>query len=129
MVTDQPRTRPGLGLGLAALGSAAVALAVAVPTLRPGVAFWDTAELQAVGPLLGTAHPTGFPSWVILGWLGSVVLAPFGEPAFRMNLLNAICLAVGAGLTAVLAHRLTGRAWIALASGMSSIERCAGAMT
>ncbi|HSS36139.1 MAG TPA: DUF2723 domain-containing protein, partial [Patescibacteria group bacterium] len=117
-MTDQPRTRPGLGLGLAALGSAAVALAVAVPTVRPGVAFWDTAELQAVGPLLGTAHPTGFPSWVILGWLGSVVLAPFGEPAFRMNLLNAICLAVAAGLSAVLAHRLTGRAWIALASGV-----------
>ena len=117
-MTDQTSARPSLGLVLAALGSAAVALAVAVPTLRPGVAFWDTGELQAVGPLLGTAHPTGFPSWVILGWLGSVVLAPFGEPAFRMNLLNAICLAVAAGLTAVLAHRLTGRAWIALASGI-----------
>ena len=40
----------------------------------PGVAFWDTGEFQAVRPLLGTAHPTGFPAYVILGWLGSVVL-------------------------------------------------------
>ena len=31
----------------------------------PGVAFWDTAELQAVGPLMGTAHPTGFPTYVL----------------------------------------------------------------
>ena len=57
--------------------------------LMPGVAFWDTAELQAVAPLLGTAHPTGFPTYVLLGWLASVLLQPFGEPAFRMNLFAA----------------------------------------
>ena len=34
--------------------------------------FWDTGELQAVGPLMGTAHPTGFPTYVLLGWLASV---------------------------------------------------------
>ena len=60
--------------------------------LLPGVAFWDTGELQTVGPLLGTAHPTGFPTYVLLGWLASVVLQPFGDPAFRMNLLSALCL-------------------------------------
>ena len=57
--------------------------------LLPGVAYWDTGELQAVAPLMGTAHPTGFPTYVLLGWLASVVLQPFGEPAFRMNLLSA----------------------------------------
>ena len=36
----------------------------------PGVGFWDTAEFQAVPPLLGTLHPTGFPAYAILGWLG-----------------------------------------------------------
>ena len=60
--------------------------------LLPGVAFWDTGEFQTVGPVMGTAHPTGFPTYVLLGWLASVVLQPFGEPAFRMNLLSAICL-------------------------------------
>ena len=98
--------------------AAFVALVAAVSTLLPGVAFWDTGELQAVGPLLGTAHPTGFPTWVVLGWLASVVLQPFGEPAFRMNLLNAICLAVAAALCAVLVHRLTGGAWLAFATGV-----------
>ena len=39
-------------------------------------AFWDTAELQTVGPLLGTAHPTGFPTYVLLGWLATVAAQP-----------------------------------------------------
>ena len=80
-------------------GLAAVALdrlvAAARLAMLPGVAYWDTGELQAVAPLLGTAHPTGFPTYVLLGWLASVVLQPFGEPAFRMNLLSGLCLAVG----------------------------------
>ena len=78
----------------------------------PGVAFWDTGELQAVAPLLGTAHPTGFPTYVLLGWLASVVLQPFGEPAFRMNLFSALCLAVAAGVSVDLVRALTG--WVAL---------------
>ena len=53
----------------------------------------------------GTAHPTGFPTYVLLGWLASVVLQPFGEPAFRMNLLSAICVAVAAGVTVDLVRK------------------------
>jgi transmembrane protein TMEM260 (protein O-mannosyltransferase) len=118
MVTAERQAGPAAGLVLAALGSAAFALAIAVPTLLPGVSFWDTAELQTVGPLLGTAHPTGFPTWVILGWLASIAFQPFGDPAFRMNLLNAVCLAAAAALMAVLVHRLTARAWLAFAFGV-----------
>ena len=58
---------------------------------------------------MGTAHPTGFPTYVLLGWLASVVLQPFGEPAFRMNLLSALCVAVAAGVTVDLVRALTGR--------------------
>lgn len=106
------------GTLLAALGAAGIALLLTVPTALPGIAFWDTGELQTVGPLLGTAHPTGFPTWIVLGWLGSIVLAPSGEPAFRMNLLNAVCVAVAAGATAVLVRRLTGHAWLAFGAGV-----------
>ena len=74
-----------------------IALVTATFTLLPGVAFWDTGELQSVAPLMGTAHPTGFPTYVLLGWLVSVVLQPLGEPAFVMNLFSAICVAVAAG--------------------------------
>ena len=95
-----------------------IALAATWLTLLPGVAFWDTAELQAVGPLMGTAHPTGFPTYVLLGWFASVVLQPLGEPAFRMNLLSAICLAVAAGVTVDLVGRLTGRLALGMAAGI-----------
>ena len=33
---------------------------------------------------------TGFPAFVILGWLANLALAPFGEPAFRMTLLGGL---------------------------------------
>jgi len=104
MVRTQ-RLAASLAVGVIALGAAWL-------TLLPGVAFWDTGELQAVGPLMGTAHPTGFPTYVLLGWIASVVLQPLGEPAFRMNLLSAISLAVAAAITVDLVLRLTG--WLAL---------------
>lgn len=97
---------------------AAVAFGLARATLMPGVGFWDTAEFQTVGPVLGTAHPTGFPSYVILGWLASVVLQPFGDPAFRMNLLSAILVAVAVGATVVLQTQLQGRTFLSIAIGL-----------
>jgi hypothetical protein len=100
--------------GLAGL----IAFAVARTTLLPGLGLWDTGEFQTVAPVLGTAHPTGYPSYLLLGWLASVLLAPFGEPALRMNLLSAILLAASAGLTVVLVLRLTGRTLVAVAAGV-----------
>ena len=68
---------------------------------------------------MGTAHPTGFPTYVLLGWLASVVLQPFGEPAFRMNLFSAICLAVAAGVTVDLVRALTGWTVLGIAAGLA----------
>lgn len=107
---------------LAALAAPAAAgaltLLVVVPTLAPSVASWDTAEFQTVGPVLGTAHPTGYPSYVILGWLASILLQPFGEPAYRMNLLQAMLAAVAVAGAAGIVQVLTGRRLIALATGL-----------
>jgi hypothetical protein len=99
-------------------GAAVLALLFIVPTLAPGVANWDTAEFQTVGPVLGTGHPTGYPSYVILGWLASIVLQPFGEPAYRMNLLQALLAAASVAGTAAIVQILTGRRLIALATGV-----------
>ena len=39
----------------------------------PDVGWWDTGEFQTVAPILGTAHPTGYPlyrlEWQALGSL------------------------------------------------------------
>lgn len=97
---------------------AVLAFAAARAAMLPGVAYWDTAELQAVGPLMGTAHPAGFPTYVLLGWLASVLLQPFGEPAFRMNLLAGLCLALAAGVTVDLVRALTRSTILGVAVGM-----------
>src|SRR3954466_10787991 len=103
---------------LPALLVAGVAFVAAWTALLPGVAFWDTGELQAVAPLMGTAHPTGFPTYVLLGWLASVVLQPLGEPALRMTLFSAICAAVAAGVTVDLVSRLTGWTILGMVAGI-----------
>ena len=74
----------------------------------PGSGFWDTAELQAVGAAAGHRPPDGLSRRTsLLGWLANLVLAPFGEPAFRMNLFAGLCVAVAAAVTTVLARTLT----------------------
>jgi hypothetical protein len=101
-----------LAVGLVAFGLARAAL-------LPGVWFWDTAEAQTVGPLLGVMHPTGFPAYVLLGWLASIAFTPFGDPAFRMNLLSAVLVASAAALTVAIARRLGAPLAIAAAAGFA----------
>jgi hypothetical protein len=95
------------------------ALALYTRTLMPDVGTWDTAEFQTVGIVLGIAHPTGYPTYTLLGWLASVVLQPFGEPALRANLLSAILAAAGSGLAAATVTFLTRRAVVGIAAGVA----------
>ena len=112
------------GFVRAALGPAIaflVALWAIVPTLAPSVGDWDTAEFQTVGPVLGTAHPTGYPAYVILGWIASIVFQPFGNPAFTMNLLQAFLAALAVAAVTALVAVLTGRRFLALAVGLTML--------
>ena len=114
-----PRLRPGVLTAI--LPPALVVLGVIVivsPGLMPGVGYWDTGEFQTVAPLLGTAHPTGYPTYVILGFLVSLLLTPLGEPAFRMNVFSLLCVAVAAAAAARLTIRLTGSAPLGIAVGL-----------
>ena len=95
-----------------------VAFIAARSAMMPGVGFWDTAELQVVAPVLGTAHPTGFPTYVILGWIANALLTPFGEPAFRMNLFAGLSVAVAAAVTVDLVRALTRSVVIAVMAGL-----------
>lgn len=96
----------------------AIAFLAIRSTLLPGVDFWDTGELQTVGPLMGTAHPTGFPTYVLLAWVANLVLSPFGEPALRMNLLAALCVAAAAAVTVDLARTLTRSVALGVMAGI-----------
>jgi hypothetical protein len=103
-------------IGAAAVGLAALGLCLW--RLMPGLGFWDTAEFQMVLPVMGTAHPTGYPTYVLLGWLASLILTPIGEPALRINVLSAILVGFGAGLTVDLARRLTGSLVLGVVTGV-----------
>jgi len=102
----------------APIAVAILATAMGVWRLMPGVGFWDTAEFQTVPPILGTAHPTGYPTYVLLGWLASIVLTPFGEAAFRMNLLSAIFVGVACGITVDLVRVLTRSTILGIVAGL-----------
>ena len=122
------RRRPGgrlsgpfAGTLLAALPPLVIALIVVViiaPGLMPDVGYWDTGEFQTVLPILGTAHPTGYPTYVLVGYLVNILLTPLGEPAFRMNVLSLLCVAVAGAATVRLVERLTGILLISLAAGL-----------
>jgi hypothetical protein len=102
-------------LGAVAVG--VVALGLCLWRIMPGLGFWDTAEFQLVPPVLGTAHPTGYPTYVLVGWVASLLLSPLGEASLRMNVLSAILVAVGAGLTVDLARRLSGSLVLGVVAG------------
>jgi hypothetical protein len=70
-------------------------LVVYVLSLHHGVDYWDTGELQTVPYILGIPHPTGFPAYVIIGWIWSHAV-PFADPATRMNLLSAVGMSTAA---------------------------------
>jgi hypothetical protein len=63
-------------------------------TILPGVGYsGDIAKFQFVGPALGTAHATGYPTFTLVGWAWAK-LVPVGSIALRMNLLSLACMLV-----------------------------------
>lgn len=108
----------GALLGGPALLVAVVVVLNAWSGLMPGVGFWDTGEFQTVLPLLGTAHPTGYPTYVLLGFVANLVLTPLGEPAFRITALSLLAVAFAAATGVVLVRRLTGSTLVAMVTGL-----------
>lgn len=83
---------PRVALALAVL----LPLAVYLPDLSPYVGRADTFEFQVVAPRLGIAHPSGYPLYILIGKLFS--LLPLGSPAWRINLSSALCAALASGM-------------------------------
>jgi len=108
-------------------GTAAVvaffAFGIYLRTLLPGVGFWDTAEAQTVPHTLSIFHPTGFPTYTLLGWAWSQL--PLGGVAYRMNLLSAVCVALTSGLLVLIAAQLMAerhRLLVAVSAGIAGLS-------
>ena len=86
------------------LVAAAIAASIYGWTLAPGVGAGDSGELILAARDLGIPHPPGYPIWVLLARIATVV--PIGSVALRVNALSAFLSAVGAGLFYLLASRV-----------------------
>jgi hypothetical protein len=82
----------------------------ACPTIYVG----DSGELVTAVHLLGIPHPTGYPLYVLLGKLWTL-LVPFGSIAWRMSLFSA---ASSGAACAVLFALLRGRARTGVAAAL-----------
>lgn len=78
-----------------ALGAATLLLYL--PTVSPGVEGGDPGEFQIVPYVLGIPHQTGYPLYVLLGKLWT--LLPMGSIAYRINFLSTVFAALTSSLT------------------------------
>src|SRR5262252_3863315 len=72
-------------------------------TLAPTVTLVDSGELIVAAKSLGVAHPPGFPLYVLLAHLATLI--PIGSIAFRVNLASAVFAALGAAMITAAAYQ------------------------
>ena len=94
---------------LIALIASVFALLLYLRTLAPGVLGGDSGEFQFAAWLGGFVHPTGYPLYLMLGWLWTHLL-PLHDPAWRMNAFSALWGGVATGLVYLLALRMLRQA-------------------
>ena len=118
-----PTVNEPAALRLYAAAATLVTLGVYLLTLAPDLtwanAATDGGELITAAVTLGIPHPPGYPLYVVLGKLFS--LLPLGTVALRFNLLSAFCgaLAVGVLVLAIGAyHRGRVRPSVAVAAAL-----------
>ena len=91
---------------------AALTAVLYVRTLHPGVGpYLDSIQYQITTLVMGVSHPPGYPFYT---WLGALFVhgLPFGNPAYRLNLLSAVTSVA----TVVLIQRVTYRLTHSVAS-------------
>lgn len=76
-------------------------------TLAPTVTTNDAGRFQTAAPLLGLGHPTGYPTFILFGKL--FTLLPFGDVAYRVNLMSAFFGGVAVALLFLVAIELGAR--------------------
>src|SRR4051794_26172736 len=78
-----------------ALGVGVASLLVYLRTMCRTIYVGDSGELAAAVHVLGIPHPPGYPLYVLLGKLFSM-LVPIGKPALRLNIFSAVCASASA---------------------------------
>ncbi|MDD2707066.1 MAG: DUF2723 domain-containing protein [Verrucomicrobiae bacterium] len=87
-----------------------VTFAVYLFTLAPSVSLEDSGEFLTASYHLGVPHPPGYPIWTISSYLFAHLI-PYGEIAWRVNLMSAFYGALAAGILSLLTSKLAVRLW------------------
>lgn len=84
------------------LAAPLLALLAYLTTLGPTITsrHWgiDTGEMALAAYGLTVPHPSGYPTYLLIGYLSS--LAPIGSIAYRLNIMSAVFGALTVGLVA-----------------------------
>lgn len=89
-----------LGAGLLSFLVYVHSLAPTITWRNDGVDSGDLATAVAVG---GVPHPPGYPTYLVLGEVFK--LLPFGDIAYRLNLLSAACAALTVAVAGLVIHQ------------------------
>jgi Protein O-mannosyl-transferase TMEM260-like len=93
--------RPDFSIEIAFL---VAALALYLRTMPPTVLDGDSGEFQYMAYILGVAHSSGYPLYLLLGKLFTFL--PVNDVAFRVNLLSVVCTALAVPLVYAVAIRV-----------------------
>lgn len=99
--TDREPTAVRRRSTVAGLAVATTSFGLYLRTLTPGLSSLegDGHELTMAAATLGLPHPIGYPLYVWIGYL--FTLLPIGEVAYRTNLLSAVTASTATGLLAM----------------------------
>lgn len=89
-----------------------LSLALYLVTAHRSVGYWDTGEMDVVPWILGVAHPTGFPGYVLSGWAFAHAFA-LGSVAFRMSAFAALAMSATAWFVAKIVDEECDAPWAA----------------
>jgi len=94
-----------------------IAFAVYVRTLAPTVMWYDMGEFATAAYVLGIAHNTGYPLYILLGKLFTFL--PFGDIAYRVNLMSAFFAALTVLMMYLIVYQLAQRRTAALVAALT----------
>ncbi len=83
---------------------------VYIRTLAPGLLYGDSAEFQTLSASPGMTHATGYPIYILLGWVFTRL--PFGDAAYNINLMSAVFAGLTIGMVYLIGVVLSERRWL-----------------
>jgi 4-amino-4-deoxy-L-arabinose transferase-like glycosyltransferase len=107
-----PRGRTPLWRHRSLLWIGAAIAVVYLLTMGRSVGQHDTFEFQVVAYQLGIAHPSGYPLYLMLGRL--FTLLPFGTVAWRVNLASVAFALLALAFVYLLVRHLSRTEWAAM---------------